>query len=101
MTRFLQILPVFLLLAVSNGKALPPGSGKPYRLFVSHYENVLGTSLELKLSASSVIASEKAEAAVLKEIDRLSGILSGYDPHSEFSRWMKTNQTPVAVSPEL
>jgi thiamine biosynthesis lipoprotein ApbE len=101
MLQPVRILTAFLLLAAINGKAFPPGSGKHYRLFVSHYENVLGTSLELKVSASSPAASEKAEAAVLKEIGRLADILSGYDPHSEFSRWMKTAQTPVRVSPEL
>ena len=98
MLRLFSILTVFL---VSNAKAFPPGSDKNDRLFVSHYENVLGTSLELKVSASSAAVSEKAEAAVLKEIGRLSGILSGYDPNSEFSRWMKTAQTPMKVSPEL
>jgi len=38
---------------------------------------------------------------VLQEISRLSGILSGYDPNSEFSRWMRTRQTPERISPEL
>src|SRR5579863_167962 len=90
MLRFSSILTVLLFGATAHN-----------HLFVSHYENILGTSLELKVSASSAVASEKAEAAVLKEISRLSDILSGYDPHSEFSRWMKTAQTPVRVSPEL
>ena len=101
MSRPFRIFTVFLLLTVVTGKAFPPGSAKPYRLFVSHYENILGTSLELKVSAGSTVASEKAEAAVLKEISRLADILSGYNPHSEFSQWMKTAQTPVRVSPEL
>ncbi|HEV3411591.1 MAG TPA: DUF2271 domain-containing protein [Puia sp.] len=101
MTRFFGIVPAFLLLTIIDAKAHTPVPVKPHRLYVSHFENVLGTSLELKLSAGSTAASEAAEAAVLKEIDRLSGILSGYDPHSEFSRWMKTSQTPVPVSAEL
>jgi thiamine biosynthesis lipoprotein len=93
MSRFFSFLTVLLL-------GFTPG-GKSYRLFVSHYENILGTSLELKVAASSEASSEKAEAAVLNEIGRLSAILSGYDPQSEFSRWMKTSQIPERVSPEL
>ena len=70
-------------------------------LYTSHYENVLGTSLELKVSAVSRQASGQAEKAALGEIDRLTKILSGYDPNSEFSRWMHTHNTAVPVSPEL
>ncbi len=106
MLRLFSILTVFLAVHVV---ALPPRpadyfplrSAKHSRLFVSHYENILGTSLELKVSASSAVSSGKAEAAVLKEIARLSAILSGYDPHSEFSGWMKTAGSPERVSPEL
>jgi thiamine biosynthesis lipoprotein ApbE len=39
--------------------------------------------------------------AALAEIDRLSAILSSYDPNSEFSRWQRTHTTPVAVSKVL
>ncbi len=70
-------------------------------LYTSHYENVLGTSLELKVSAVSQQASAQAEKAALGEIDRLSKILSGYDPNSEFSHWMHTRNEAVQVSPEL
>jgi len=38
------------------------------QVYVFHYENVLGTSLEIKVVASSAAQSEKAEAAVLAEI---------------------------------
>ncbi len=34
-------------------------------------------------------------------MDRLNEILSGYDPSSEFGKWMKAAKKPVAVSPEL
>jgi len=70
-------------------------------LYTSHYENVLGTSLDLKVSAVSAKVSDQAEQAVLAEITRLSGVLSGYDPNSEFSRWMHTRNSAVPVSPEL
>ncbi len=65
------------------------------------YENVLGTSFELKVVAPSEIEASKAEAIALQEIDRLAGILSSYDSSSEFSRWQKTFDTDIKVSPEL
>lgn len=69
--------------------------------FVRGYENVLGTSMELKVLASSDAVSQQAEAAVLTEIDREAKILSGYDPQSEFSQWFRTRDDARAVSPEL
>jgi thiamine biosynthesis lipoprotein ApbE len=71
------------------------------KLYVFHYENVLGTSLELKVSALSEAQSEKAEQAALAEIDREAHILSSWDPQSEFSNWFRTHGQPVHVSPEL
>jgi thiamine biosynthesis lipoprotein len=72
------------------------------QLYVSNYENVLGTSLEFKFTSVSEAEAEKAEQAALKEIDRLSAIFSAYNANSEFSRWMKKDlNTPVKVSKEL
>ena len=70
-------------------------------LYTSHYENVLGTSLELKVSAVSQQASDKAQKAVLDEIARLNNILSAYDPNSEFSKWEHTRNIATPVSMEL
>lgn len=70
-------------------------------LYLSHHENVLGTSLELKLRTSSKAQATKAEEAVLHEIDRENQILSAWSSTSEFSRWNSTRNTPVRVSPEL
>lgn len=75
--------------------------GKAPRLYRSFYENVLGTSMELKVSAGSQKQASLAEAAALAEIKRLNNILSGYDVNSEFSRWMKTINQPVHVSKDL
>jgi thiamine biosynthesis lipoprotein ApbE len=69
--------------------------------YVFNYENVLGTSLEVKVGAATPAAAKKAEAAVLSEIERNARILSGYEPGSEFSRWMKTRGVAVPVSREL
>ena len=71
------------------------------RLYVYNYENVLGTSLELKILAASSAQSEKARDAVLAEIDRGAKILSSWDPDSEFSRWFRTRDQAVHISPEL
>ncbi len=65
------------------------------------YENVLGTSLELKVLTSSDSAAQRAEQAALREIDREAKILSAYDPQSKFSRWVRTSGTPLKLSPEL
>jgi thiamine biosynthesis lipoprotein len=77
------------------------GSVDAAGLRVFHYENVLGTSLDMKLRAGSDADAEKAEAAVLNEFDRENLILSAWTPESEFSRWMKTRATAEKVSPEL
>jgi thiamine biosynthesis lipoprotein ApbE len=69
--------------------------------YVGHFENVLGTSMELKLRAASEADADAAEQAAMAEIKRLNGILSGYDASSEFSRWAKTRDEAVRVSGEL
>lgn len=69
--------------------------------FTFYHENVLGTSLELRVLADDTQAARTAEGRVLREIDRLSAIYSSYDEASEFSRWQTTTKGPVPVSPEL
>lgn len=99
----MKLLSRFLLglLVLSACAWALPSDEKPSRLYVSHFENVLGTSLQLKVSAVSEKQAERAEAAALAEISRLQKILSGYDKTSEFSQWMATNGQAVKVSPEL
>ena len=70
-------------------------------IYVFHDENVLGTSLELKVAATSQKNADRAEAAVLSEIQRESKALSSYDSASEFSRWAATRGQAVPVSKEL
>lgn len=69
--------------------------------FTFYHENVLGTSLELRAKADTAEAAAWAEERILREIDRLAAIFSGYDPTSEFSRWQSTRNVVTAVSPEL
>ncbi len=91
---------VFLTLAASFAGVMGSRSANaPWRS--AHYENVLGTSLEIKLVAVSEASAERAQEAALGEIRRLNGILSGYDPASEFRRWAATRGQAVPVSPEL
>ena len=71
------------------------------RTYAFHYENVLGTSLELKVGAASPEDAGRAEEAALGEIEREAKILSSWDAGSEFSRWERTRGEPVRVSPEL
>jgi thiamine biosynthesis lipoprotein ApbE len=71
------------------------------QLYVSSFENVLGTSFDLKVKAISEQRSDLAEKLALDEIDRLSSIVSSYDPNSEFSRWQRTRGDHVKISPDL
>lgn len=101
-----KILSAFLGLAILVASAAkstegPVKSKKNGSYLVSNYENVLGTSMELKVLTDSEQKAAIAEAAALAEITRLSKILSGYDPSSEFSKWMQTNNQAIAVSKDL
>lgn len=65
------------------------------------YENVLGTSFQLKVVASSEHVADDAEQVALQEIDRLTGILSTYDETSEISHWLKTRNNEIKLSVEI
>ena len=69
--------------------------------FDFYHENVMGTSLSLRVRADNENAAQGAENRVLREIDRLSAIFSGYNPSSEFSRLAAARGASVRVSPEL
>jgi thiamine biosynthesis lipoprotein len=97
--KIVLVLAAILLPMVGRGESSTI-SGRS-KLYVFHYENVLGTSLEIKVAALSEEQSEAAENAVLAEIERESHILSSWDPQSEFSTWFRTRGQPVRVSPEL
>lgn len=85
-----------ILLVVATGRTATAGE-----TFVFHHENVMGTSMELRLAGDSEEAARRAEDRALREIDRLSAILSGYDPRSEFRRWTDGPRKPARVAPEL
>jgi thiamine biosynthesis lipoprotein len=89
---------LFLLILLSSASA---PAIKKSNLYISDYENVLGTSLEIKIAANGKQNAAKAEEAALAEVDRLNKILSGYDASSEFSQWLKSGGKQVKVSAEL
>jgi FAD:protein FMN transferase len=76
-------------------------AAKTARPHVFHHENVLGTSLAIKVISTSPAAAEKAEAAALAEIARNAQLLSTYNPQSEVSQWLQTAHTPTRISSEL
>jgi thiamine biosynthesis lipoprotein len=95
------IVVLFLVGAVAAHASVSPKTKKAPRLFVSHFENVLGTSLEIKIRSVSEKQAAVAEAAAMKEIERVGKIVSAYDANSEFSKWMRTSNEAKNISPEL
>ncbi len=69
--------------------ALIPSVGARNSEYSFHHDHMLGTSLDLVLNATSLGERDAnaAHAAVFDEIERLSKVLSTYDPASEISRW--------------
>jgi len=96
--KFKHLLAVFLVVMTASAFVSPK---KALRTFVSNYENVLGTSLELKFKAINQADADRAEQNALNEIDRLDDILSAYKPTSEFSKWMNNGKQATKVSSEL
>ena len=94
--RWMAALAAIVVAATVRG-----GGATLDRTFTSNYENVLGTSLELRVRAPSRAVADQAEQAVLAEISRQSRILSSWDANSEVSRWTRTQGQPVRVSREL
>jgi FAD:protein FMN transferase len=94
----------FAWIAVCFTGAVLGGVG-PRHAFAGDYEffheNVMGTSLELRVQAVDESTARRAEDLVLRRIDRLSAIFSSYDPTSEFSRWQLGARTASRISPEL
>lgn len=97
MSRILRIA-VYLASAVLYASSPRPARAGDYAFY---HENVMGTSLELRVRAVDEAAARRAEAIVLGRIDRDSSIFNGYHPSSEFSRWQSGAAGGANVSPEL
>ena len=85
-----------LLLAAAVGAS--PAIAEDYRL---QREHVLGTSMELMVSAESEAEAEKIEQRVLDEIEHLAKIFSRYDAESELKQWQAGHVASEHLSPEL
>jgi thiamine biosynthesis lipoprotein len=71
--------------------------------FISDYENVLGTSLQIKVSATSKAEAALAENKAVREIDRLDRIISGYNQQSLnlFDQWRVRTDGAIDASAEV
>lgn len=100
MKVFASLLVAFVLIGAQPNTTTPKKPNQQF--YISHYENILGTSLAFKMMSTSEAKAEQAEVAALAEINRLSAIFSAYDSNSEFSTWMNHKPNiPVKVSKEL
>lgn len=77
------------------------GSAWTHDTWTTHYENVLGTSMQVTLRAAGQVQAAAAEAALLAEVDRHDLLLSAWRPESELNQWLATRDTAEKVSPEL
>ena len=72
-----------------------------HRICVFSRKRAWARRSSLRVRAESRAAAQAAEERVLREIDRLAAIFSGYDPASELSRWQDRRPASRNVSPEL
>jgi len=69
--------------------------------FVFHHEHILGTSLEIRVTADTPDQASAAEEQILREIERQNRIFSSYSADSELARWQQSVGKSQPVSPEL
>lgn len=78
--------------------ALSFASARAAERFSYFHENVLGTSLELHVTAENEATAKAAETSVLAEVDRLKAVLSTWTKDSEIRRWQDAGQDLVLSS---
>jgi len=89
---------VILLLMLAGFGAVGPVSAEQVTF---RHENVLGTSLELRIDAPDESLARRAETTALGEIDRLASLLSRHAADSELSRWQRGEVAGDSLSVEL
>ena len=72
----------------------------PDTAFFFHHDHILGTSLDVWITARNETTADAAESAILGEIERLRRVFSLYDESSELSRLNRTCE-PMFVSTEM
>lgn len=72
----------------------------PCSEYFFHHDYVIGTSLDVWMTAPDELTAAEAEGVILGEIERLRQIFSLYDPDSELSRLNRTRE-PMVVSVEM
>ncbi|HZZ81083.1 MAG TPA: DUF2271 domain-containing protein [Gemmataceae bacterium] len=83
-----------------HGLASQHSRQKAVSEFYLHHDHVIGTSLDVWVTAHDEAAADAAESAILAEIERLRKIFSLYDTDSELSRLNRTRE-PMVVSSEM
>lgn len=99
--RFLVIICSVFTVFAANAFYSKPTPSKINKVYISQFENVMGTSFEMRIKNISDKQGEKAETIALAEIDRLSKILSSYDAKSEFNQFLLTKNLAFHSSHEL
>ncbi len=87
-----------LLVAIPNQSTHIPSN---FGILTTQLDHILGTSLDMKIIASTFEIAQITEKKVLSEIDRLNTILGSYLLESEFNRWANTINVEVRLSKEL
>jgi FAD:protein FMN transferase len=99
--RSILTVPCMLALSVAGVARLSLAADAPAtQPYAFHETPVLGTSLDLQVTAGTKADADKAHAAVLAEIERLRKILSTYDAASDLGK-INATKDPVKVSPEV
>src|SRR5690606_23719691 len=73
------------ILAATQATATQPG-------YAAHYDNVLGTSLDVQVVGVKADQAEPVISQMLDEIQRLEQILSTWQPNSQVSRLNRAGQ---------
>ncbi|MEM7199650.1 MAG: DUF2271 domain-containing protein [Planctomycetota bacterium] len=82
--------PPRLIAGILCALALAPASRA--QCFSFAHDGVLGTSLDLKVTAPDAELAERAETAILAEIRRLDGMLSAHRRDSDFMRFAESRR---------
>lgn len=69
------------------------GTGEPARFHHYEHHGLMGTVIDVRISADSEAAADRADEAMVAELQRLERIFSAYDPASELCRWRR-GQSP-------